>query len=406
MIELLVELEVYRSDSGVVRRNRTRIPRWAWLRANRGSFDVEHDGTGIEIVANGRGSWIGWLELATEPVDEIATRMTAQVIADVGADILAVVEAEDRPSLDRFNDELLAGRYGHGMLIDGNDTRGIDVGIMTTRGSRSAHAQQRRRRRPGAAGEHLFSRDCAEYRCRLPSGATVWVLVNHFKSQSGGGGDPNGPAKPRASATIVDALVAAGDSHIVVMGDLNEGPAAGTSRPPTWPPCSSPTARSSTSTRCPSFDAGPAARHLPELRAAQPPRLHPASPTPWPRWSSAAASNAAGCGAPRPTSTRRPHGTSTPRSRAPHTPPPTTPPSTSTSTSDPSSPRGRRPVPTKPHVPRARSTLRTGRTRGVSGQRRPSDGPPPQQIGHLLRQHRGRWIHSAQGLRQSTSRCL
>ena len=41
---------------------------------------------------------------------------------------------------------------------------------------------------PGAAGEHLFSRDCAQYPCRLPSGATVWVLVNHFKSQAGGGG--------------------------------------------------------------------------------------------------------------------------------------------------------------------------------------------------------------------------
>jgi hypothetical protein len=32
--------------------------------------------------------------------------MTAQVIHDVGADIQAVVEAEDRPSLDRFNTDL------------------------------------------------------------------------------------------------------------------------------------------------------------------------------------------------------------------------------------------------------------------------------------------------------------
>jgi len=51
--------------------------------------------------------------------------MTAQVIHDVAADIQAVVEAEDRPSLDRFNTDLLAGQYGHVMLIDGNDTRGI-----------------------------------------------------------------------------------------------------------------------------------------------------------------------------------------------------------------------------------------------------------------------------------------
>jgi hypothetical protein len=121
-----------------MRRYRTPTPKWAWLRANRGSFDVEHADTGIEIVATGRSSWTGWLELATEPVDETSTRMTAQVIHDVGADIQAVVEAEDRPSLDRFNTDLLASQYGHVMLIDGNDTRGIDVGILTSPRSRSA----------------------------------------------------------------------------------------------------------------------------------------------------------------------------------------------------------------------------------------------------------------------------
>lgn len=61
-------------------------------------------------AATGRGAWVGGLELATEPVDETTTRMTAQDIHDVGADIQAVVEAEDRPSLDRFNTDLLADR--------------------------------------------------------------------------------------------------------------------------------------------------------------------------------------------------------------------------------------------------------------------------------------------------------
>jgi hypothetical protein len=99
---------------GIVRRYRTPTPKWAWLRANRGSFDVEHTDPGIEIVADGRGDWVGWLELATEPVDETSTHMTAQVI------------------------DLLADQYGHVMLIDGNDTRGIDVGILTSPRSRSA----------------------------------------------------------------------------------------------------------------------------------------------------------------------------------------------------------------------------------------------------------------------------
>jgi endonuclease/exonuclease/phosphatase family metal-dependent hydrolase len=77
---------------------------------------------------------------------------------------------------------------------------------------------------PGAAGEHLFSRDCAQYQCRLPGGATVWVLLNHFKSQSGGGG-PKRARQAQGVRQIVDGLLAAGDRNIIVMGDLNEGPA-------------------------------------------------------------------------------------------------------------------------------------------------------------------------------------
>ena len=73
MIELLVQLDVYRRTNGVARRNRPSTPPWAWLRANRGTFDVEREETGIEIVANSWTAWTGWLELATEPVDEVNT---------------------------------------------------------------------------------------------------------------------------------------------------------------------------------------------------------------------------------------------------------------------------------------------------------------------------------------------
>jgi endonuclease/exonuclease/phosphatase family metal-dependent hydrolase len=53
----------------------------------------------------------------------------------------------------------------------------------------------------------------------------VWVLVNHFKSQSGGGGAKRA-RQAQGVRTIVEDLVAAGERHIVVMGDLNEGPTA------------------------------------------------------------------------------------------------------------------------------------------------------------------------------------
>ena len=66
------------------------------LRQSRGRLLKRPRSGPPEVVADGRGDWIGWLELKTEAVDEVAIDMTARVIKDVNADILAVVEAEDR----------------------------------------------------------------------------------------------------------------------------------------------------------------------------------------------------------------------------------------------------------------------------------------------------------------------
>jgi endonuclease/exonuclease/phosphatase family metal-dependent hydrolase len=222
MRELLVTLDIYAVNvAGAVRRKQSTTPKWAWLRKNRGTFDREpRDATkDVEIIAQGRGDWIGWVELATETVDELGTRNTARVIGDIDADVIAVIEVEDRPSLVRLNQELLGGRYEHVMLVDGNDDRGIDVGIMTKKGfeieSIRSNVDLKDREGP------VFSRDCAQYEIRTPSGELVHVLVNHFKSQSGGGA-----AKRRRQARevrrIADELVAAG-KNVVVLGDLNEG---------------------------------------------------------------------------------------------------------------------------------------------------------------------------------------
>ena len=230
MRELLVTLGVYYVNGhGAVRRRLTPTPQWAWLRKNRGSFDTEpKDVTrSVEITAAGRASWIGWVELAKEAVDETGTRTTARVIRDVDADVLAIVEAEDRPSLIRLNTQLLDSAYEHVMLVDGNDERGIDVGLMTRRGFpiESIRSNVDLKDEDGP----VFSRDCPQYEVATPSGERIHVLVNHFKSQSGGGGQ-----KRRRQATevrrIVDGLVARGE-HVIVLGDLNEGPRTAGSPP-------------------------------------------------------------------------------------------------------------------------------------------------------------------------------
>lgn len=223
MRDLLVMLDIYTvNDHGAIRRKRSSNPRWAWLRKNRGSFDREprDQAQSVEIIATGRSDWIGWVELAKEPTNEISTRLTARVIADVDADIIGVVEAEDRPSLVRFNQEMLNAHYDHIMLIDGNDERGIDVGLMTRTGF-SIERIRSNVDREDSVGE-VFSRDCPQYEVRRINGTVLHVLVNHFKSQSGGGGTKR-LRQATAVREIADHLINDGH-HVVVLGDLNEGP--------------------------------------------------------------------------------------------------------------------------------------------------------------------------------------
>jgi endonuclease/exonuclease/phosphatase family metal-dependent hydrolase len=230
--DLLLTLEIYTVDkkTKAIRRNQTTDPQWAWLRKNRGEFDREpaDKRKDVEIVADGRDNWIGWVELAKEAVDETATRMTARVIRDINAHVLGLVEVEDRPALRRFNRDLLGGLYRHVMLVDGNDDRGIDVAIMTRNRFeiRSIRSNVDKTDSKGI----IFSRDCAEYEVRTPKGAVIHVLVNHFKSQSGGGGAKR-KRQAKAVRKIVDELVEAG-AHVVVVGDLNEGPAVTGSQAP------------------------------------------------------------------------------------------------------------------------------------------------------------------------------
>jgi hypothetical protein len=66
------------------------------------------------------------------------------------------------------------------LVIDGNDNRGIDVGIL----SRFPIVEIRSHiDDPGANGEKIFSRDCPEYDVMLATGDRIVVVPNHLKSK-------------------------------------------------------------------------------------------------------------------------------------------------------------------------------------------------------------------------------
>lgn len=219
MLELMDTLGILKRDEG----------RFVWLRKIRGRIVVRPRNGPVRIAANGREDWVGWLELKTAHVNEKAITMTARMIRDMRANILALVEIESRPVLTEFHDYIYASlsdhRYKHMMVIDGNDRRGIDVGLMVNDGfsipSMRSHVDEENN------GKKVFSRDCPEYILDTPGGEKIAVLPNHFKSKYGG----NNPAsrnkrktQARFTAQYYERLLAEGIENVVVLGDLNDTP--------------------------------------------------------------------------------------------------------------------------------------------------------------------------------------
>jgi hypothetical protein len=101
----------------------------------------------------------------------------------------------------------------------------------------------------------VFSRDCPEYQVRTQGGADVFVLVNHFKSQSGGGGDRR-LRQAREVRRIADGLIDVGN-HVVVLGDLDEGPTTESSQAANLSPLFDNNSPLVDSYSPPAFDVGP-----------------------------------------------------------------------------------------------------------------------------------------------------
>jgi hypothetical protein len=111
----------------------------------------------------------GWeLEsMLYEPFDPIERKLTADAIAGIDADVLGLQEIESLPTLKRFNDQFLSKLgYKYQMLIDGNDARGIDVGLLSRYPLAYVRTNQFDRQ---PDGKPLFSRDCLEVGVALPN---------------------------------------------------------------------------------------------------------------------------------------------------------------------------------------------------------------------------------------------
>jgi endonuclease/exonuclease/phosphatase family metal-dependent hydrolase len=124
-------------------------------------------------------------DVALDPVDR---RLTAAVIRDLHADVLALQEVFDAETLDHFHDRVLAAAgvapFPFRVCLPGNDGRGLDVALMSRvpLGKIATHADLRAAdlgldAPEAVADQPVFRRDCL-----VAEAGPLTLFVCHFKA--------------------------------------------------------------------------------------------------------------------------------------------------------------------------------------------------------------------------------
>lgn len=164
--------------------------------------------------------------------DPRATEAIAARIRDVmNADVLAVQEVEHIQILKDFNRSHLGGMYPHVALIEGNDPRMIDVGVMSKLplGAITSHQTAIH---PDDPNRPVFGRDLLQVEVLDDAGNRLLTLYNtHLKShfvpfdQDPEAGKIAANARRRRQAEIVSKIISRQERRggkFVLLGDMND----------------------------------------------------------------------------------------------------------------------------------------------------------------------------------------
>lgn len=169
-------------------------------------------------------------DLRFRMADPVSKQLAAQVMMALRADVFALQEIESLDVLKLFRDRYLGGResWPHGMVIDGNDQRRIDVGVLSRYPIVHARSWQHLTSGPNL----VFDRDCLEVDIDSPLGRLT-LYVNHFKSMRApnrkrGSGRALTRRRRQLQAQTVRQIVTErfgpepSDAPFIVLGDLND----------------------------------------------------------------------------------------------------------------------------------------------------------------------------------------
>jgi endonuclease/exonuclease/phosphatase family metal-dependent hydrolase len=166
--------------------------------------------------------------------DSTDTRGIAMRIREVmNADVLAVQEVEHIEVLKQFNQEFLGNLYQHIALVEGNDQRLIDVGILSKLPIGTIVSHQTAVH-PDEPNRRVFSRDLLQVEILHNNGNKLFTIYNtHLKSHFvSDGEDPvqgaiNANNRRKRQAETISRILSRMErpnSRFVLVGDMNDSP--------------------------------------------------------------------------------------------------------------------------------------------------------------------------------------
>jgi len=193
-----------------------------------------HEAGGIELTFSQGDvqarSFMGRLVKAKDPGK---TAQTARRIREMDADVLAVQEVEHIEILRRFNQDNLGGQYLHVALIEGNDPRMIDVGVLSKMPLGPMVSYQAATH-PDAPERRVFGRDLLGVRILDARGDKLLTLYNtHMKShyvpadEDAVAGAARANARRRRQAETIARILSAEErrgAKFMLVGDMNDPP--------------------------------------------------------------------------------------------------------------------------------------------------------------------------------------
>lgn len=167
--------------------------------------------------------------------DQAKTAEVAQRIINMDVDVLAVQEVENIDILRDFNRNHLSNLYSYQILIEGNDPRLIDVGVLSKLPVGAVTSFQTAVH-PDRPDQTVFGRDLLEVEIfnanRTQKLFTLYI--NHLKSHygdddNGGQGKVDNDTRRQQQAEMISDIVGnrmRANSRYIIVGDMNDTPTA------------------------------------------------------------------------------------------------------------------------------------------------------------------------------------